>query len=117
MPHARLKKGRNGKPILEFEITMRIPVDFEAVRRTVVGSIYMTAREKQVFDELVRGSSNQEISDVIHLAVRTVTFHVSSLLRKFHVRNRYEFVALALSQEIKEDRTSNASREVKETIR
>lgn len=108
MPHATLKKGRNGKPILEFEVTIRIPVDFEAVRRTVVSNIHITAREKLVFDELVRGSSNQEISDIVHISVRTVKFHVSSLLKKFHVRNRYEFVALALSQGTENGQTGSA---------
>jgi len=102
--NATIKKGKNGKLVLEFEAVIRIPVEFEAVRKAAISDIYMTAREKQVFDELVKGSCNQEISDAVHLSVRTVKFHLSSLFAKFHVHNRHELVALALGQEMQKEK-------------
>lgn len=108
MPHATVKKGKNGKLILEFEVVMRIPVEFEeieAVRKAVISDIYMTPREKQVFDGLVKGRSNQEISDIMHVSVWTVKFHVSSILGKFHVRGRHELGALVLSQEMQKEKS------------
>lgn len=101
----RVKKGKNGKLILEFETVMRVPVVFEGIQRDLISDIDMTAREKQVFDELVKGISNKEISDALHIAVRTVKFHLSSLYAKFHVRSRHELAALALSQEMLKEKT------------
>lgn len=104
MPHATVKKGKNGKLILEFEVVMRIPVEFDGMQRDVISDIYMTPREKQVFDGLVKGRSNQEISDIMHVSVWTVKFHVSSILGKFHVRGRHELGALVLSQEMQKEK-------------
>lgn len=104
MPHATVKKGKNGKLILEFEVVMRIPVEFDGMQRDVISDIYMTPREKQVFDGLVKGRSNQEISDIMHVSVWTVKFHVSSILGKFHVRGRHELAALVLSQEMQKEK-------------
>jgi DNA-binding CsgD family transcriptional regulator len=93
-----LKKESNGRLILECNVTLHIPVDFEMIRRTSIGDIYLTAREKQVLDSLLEGMTNKEISNSLGLGVGTVKFHVSSLLAKMHVRGRHELAALALNQ-------------------
>lgn len=101
MSHATIKKGRNGKPVLEFEVVMRIPVEYEVIRKALISEVYMTACQKAVFDGIVDGLSNQEIAETMHRSERTVKFHVSNLLEKFHVKGRHQLAALAFGQKEK----------------
>jgi DNA-binding NarL/FixJ family response regulator len=55
-------------------------------------SVELTHREQQVLAGLVRALANKEIAASLNVCVRTVKFHVSSLLAKFHVRGRMELV-------------------------
>jgi len=56
-----------------------------------VGSpMRLTRREGEVLGGIVHGKANKEIATSMNLAVRTVKFHVSSLLAKYGVRTRME---------------------------
>jgi len=55
-------------------------------------SVELTRREQEVLAGLVRTLANKEIAASLKVCVRTVKFHVSSLLSKFHVRGRMELV-------------------------
>jgi ATP/maltotriose-dependent transcriptional regulator MalT len=55
-------------------------------------SVELTRREQEVLAGLVRTLANKEIAASLKVCVRTVKFHVSSLLSKFHVRCRMELV-------------------------
>jgi DNA-binding NarL/FixJ family response regulator len=55
-------------------------------------SVKLTRREQQVLAGIVRALPNKEIAAALHVCVRTVKFHVSSLLSKFRVRDRMELV-------------------------
>lgn len=55
-------------------------------------SVELTHREQQVLAGLVRALANKDIAASLNVRVRTVKFHVSSLLSKFHVRGRMELV-------------------------
>jgi DNA-binding CsgD family transcriptional regulator len=55
-------------------------------------SVKLTSRERQVLAGLVRALANKDIAVSLNVRVRTVKFHVSSLLSKFHVRSRMELV-------------------------
>lgn len=55
-------------------------------------SVKLTSRERQVLAGLVRALANKDIAVSLNVSVRTVKFHVSSLLSKFHVRNRMVLV-------------------------
>jgi DNA-binding CsgD family transcriptional regulator len=59
---------------------------------SLVGSVELTRREQEVLASVVRALANKEIAASLNVCVRTVKFHVSSLLSKFHVRNRMELV-------------------------
>jgi DNA-binding NarL/FixJ family response regulator len=52
----------------------------------------LTAREAAVLSELARGSSNRQIASDLCIEESTVKAHISSILRKLHVRNRLEAV-------------------------
>ena len=54
--------------------------------------IELTRREQEVLAGIVRALANKEIAAALGVCVRTVKFHVSSLLSKFHVRGRMELV-------------------------
>jgi DNA-binding NarL/FixJ family response regulator len=55
----------------------------------------LTRREAEVLDLLAQGKTNKEIAHQLVVSVRTVKFHVSSLLKKLGAGNRTEVVSLA----------------------
>ena len=60
----------------------------------------LSARESEVLASLVLGRSNKEIAAGLHLGLRTVETHVSSLLAKLGVSSRSEAVYYALSHHL-----------------
>ena len=48
----------------------------------------LSAREQDVLDLIAEGKSNNDIADKLFISVRTVKFHVSSILSKLNVKNR-----------------------------
>jgi len=53
-------------------------------------SVDLTTRELQVLRQLDTGASNQEIADRLFISERTVKNHVSRILAKLNLKNRYE---------------------------
>ena len=56
----------------------------------------LTPREKEVLQLLMKGHSNIEIGQKLHLSHRTIEKYVSSLLRKSDTNNRIELITYAL---------------------
>jgi DNA-binding NarL/FixJ family response regulator len=52
----------------------------------------LTLRERDVADLLRQGLSNKEISDRLFLSLYTVKCHVSSILKKQKLTNRYQLL-------------------------
>ena len=50
----------------------------------------LSKREQEVLDLLALGKTNNDIANALFISIRTVKFHVSSILTKLHVRNRTE---------------------------
>lgn len=48
----------------------------------------LTGRETQLLPFLLNGKCNKEIACALGITVRTVRFHVSNILAKYHVENR-----------------------------
>jgi DNA-binding NarL/FixJ family response regulator len=61
----------------------------KSVRKSII-STDLTTRELQILKELDTGSTNQEIADRLFISERTVKNHVSRILTKLNLRNRYE---------------------------
>jgi DNA-binding CsgD family transcriptional regulator len=51
-------------------------------------SVQLTRRQQEVLTEVVQNLSNKEIAGRLNISERTVKFHVSALLEKFHVESR-----------------------------
>jgi DNA-binding NarL/FixJ family response regulator len=58
----------------------------------------LTAREREVLGLLAEGMSNKQIARVLGISVRTVTVHVSNLLRKTGAASRTEAALWALQR-------------------
>lgn len=58
-------------------------------------SVPLSPRENEVLIELLRNSVNKEIAARLRISVRTVKFHVSSLLAKFGVQSRWDLTKKA----------------------
>jgi DNA-binding NarL/FixJ family response regulator len=63
-------------------------------------SFGLTGREQDVLSVLVKGLSNVQIGDRLHLSPRTVEKYVSSLLRKTDTSNRAELVRFAMDHHL-----------------
>ncbi|MFG1816717.1 ATP-binding protein [Kribbella sp. NPDC049174] len=61
----------------------------------MTGPTEVSAREAEVLAALAGGRSNAQIARHLHISVRTVESHVSSLLRKYGVVDRHELAGLA----------------------
>jgi DNA-binding CsgD family transcriptional regulator len=66
--------------------------------KAISSQVKMTRREEEVLSGLMKLMGNKEIAANLHLAERTVKFHVSSLLAKFRVCGRMELVREAARQ-------------------
>ena len=60
----------------------------------------LTARELEVLELLAKGMTNKEIAAKLVITVRTVKFHVSSIMRKLDAGNRTEAVLTAAERGI-----------------
>jgi len=57
----------------------------------------LTPRERQVFDEMVRGKQNKVIAFDLDISPRTVEVHRARVLEKLEARSLSELVRLALA--------------------
>jgi DNA-binding NarL/FixJ family response regulator len=60
----------------------------------------LTTREKEVLRHLARGYTYREIAARLHLSVKTIETHVSSVLRKLQLSNRHELTAWAVGRDL-----------------
>ncbi|MEY2403255.1 MAG: hypothetical protein QOD38_806, partial [Acidimicrobiaceae bacterium] len=65
---------------------------------TTVGIAAMSSRETEVLEALGEHLTNAEIGQRLHISVRTVESHVSSLLRKLGAADRRELASMAADQ-------------------
>ncbi len=60
----------------------------------------MTAREKEILMLMAEGKTNQEISNELYIALKTVKVHVSNVLGKLDVQDRTQAVIYAFKHDL-----------------
>jgi DNA-binding NarL/FixJ family response regulator len=60
----------------------------------------LTDREREILSLMVRGLKNPQISEIVHISVSTVKFHVGVIFKKLGAQTRTEAVVLALERGI-----------------
>jgi DNA-binding NarL/FixJ family response regulator len=60
----------------------------------------LTVREREVLRYIARGYSYKEVAHQLHIAVKTVETHVSAVLRKLQLSNRYELTRWATDRRL-----------------
>ncbi|WEK61791.1 MAG: AAA family ATPase [Candidatus Microbacterium colombiense] len=71
----------------------------EGERSASVGPALLTARERQVLALIAEGLSNRQIGERLFISVKTVSVHVSAVLRKLGVGTRTEAALVSRSAE------------------
>lgn len=59
-------------------------------------NMVISLREKEVLDWVKQGKTSWDISNILHIAERTVNFHIKNILEKLDVVNRIQAVAVAI---------------------
>jgi DNA-binding NarL/FixJ family response regulator len=60
----------------------------------------LTAREREVLRYIARGYAYKEVAKQLHISVKTVETHVSAVLRKLQLSNRYELTRWATDRRL-----------------
>jgi len=63
--------------------------------RAASSPVNLTLRQREILQSVVNNQANKEIAAKMNITVRTVKFHISSLLEKFGVENRLELAMRA----------------------
>jgi DNA-binding CsgD family transcriptional regulator len=63
--------------------------------RAVAAPASLSPRQREILHSVMRNRANKEIAVKLNITVRTVKFHISSLLAKFGVENRAELARRA----------------------
>lgn len=94
-----LERVRQGEAPLSGAMAARIlqefrqPAHTDSKQQTVDE---LTPREIQVLEGVVKGASNKEIADVLHITENTVKIHLRNILEKLHVQNRIQAAVQAV---------------------
>jgi DNA-binding CsgD family transcriptional regulator len=65
------------------------------------GSDGLTPREREILTQVLAGASNRDIAKALFISPKTVSVHVSALLRKFGVSGRGDLIAAAHSSDFR----------------
>lgn len=78
----------------------------------------LSPRQTEILHSVIRNRANKEIASRLNITVRTVKFHISSLLNKFGVNNRMDLArrAASLAHSGTEDKEGLAMRMPTETL-
>lgn len=88
-----------GQSILEPEVTGKI---MNRMRNKPVNILpdQLTGSEMEVLLLIAKGKTNQEIADLLFIAVKTVKVHVSNILGKLEVQDRTQAVIYAFKNDL-----------------
>lgn len=70
--------------------------------QSLIRSVRLTRREREVLDLIARGMSNKEIASSLSIAIHTVKSHVHNTLEKLQLHTRLELGTFVLQNELAE---------------
>ena len=88
-----IRKTMAGEPALEPEVMTKMMAKMRGTQAALHDQL--TERETEVLQCMTRGLSNQEISEELFIALKTVKTHVSNILAKLEVQDRTQAVVYA----------------------
>ncbi|WP_226581672.1 response regulator transcription factor [Halobacillus litoralis] len=94
-----IRSTHEGQSILEPEVTGKI---MTKMRNPNVQDLHeqLTVREKEVLLLMAEGKTNQDISEQLFIALKTVKVHVSNILGKLQVDDRTQAVIYAFKHDL-----------------
>lgn len=90
-----------GQIVLEPEVTDKMMMKMREKPQILLHD-ELTAREMEILLLMAEGKSNQEIADVLFIAIKTVKTHVSNILSKLQVQDRTQAVIYAFKYRLVE---------------
>lgn len=92
--HKAIEDAYAGQTYITPALARKVIVSMKTaqLRQKVPPSIRLHHREEQVMRGVMRGGSNKEIGRRLNISEKTVKHYMTSLMNKFHVRNRLELV-------------------------
>ena len=95
-----VRKAHAGQSVLAPEAAR---VLISATTRPPILGYDLSEREREVLSLMVRGLSNREIGDILHISASTVKNHVSTILSKLGTSSRTQAAALAVEHRLMRD--------------
>jgi two-component system, NarL family, response regulator LiaR len=89
----------NGQSVLEPEVTGKMMLKMRQ-KTNHLPHEELTARELEILLLMAEGKANQEIADVLFIALKTVKTHVSNILSKLQVQDRTQAVIYAFKHSL-----------------
>ena len=94
-----VRKAAKHQATLAPQVAERIIAEMQgAGLDTHLARIQLSNRELEVLKLIASGKNNQEISELLNIAVKTVRCHVSNILSKLHLRDRTQAAVMAWQQ-------------------
>lgn len=89
-----IRKTYAGESVLEKEVTNKMMQNLRT-NHSVALHESLTNREKEILLLIAEGKTNQQIADVLFIALKTVKVHVSNILSKLEVQDRTQAAVYA----------------------
>lgn len=95
-----LKEVAGGGAPMSPEVARRVVALFHEIRPPEDADYHLTPHEIRVLKLLVDGYTYKTASELLHVSVNTIRFHMRSIFDKLHVHSRSDAVAKALRNRI-----------------
>ena len=97
-----LRGVMRGEASVSRAMAARIVEEFARMAKEQAGSLVavLTPREREVLDQVAKGSSNKQIAAVLAITENTVKNHLKNMLEKLHLENRVQAATFALREDL-----------------
>lgn len=82
-------------PLIYIGISVQILLYLKKVykiKEININNLGLTEREKELALLIIKGQSNTEISENLHISISTVKNHIYNIYKKLNIKNRYELI-------------------------